>query len=67
MIIAHHEKKQQHPHMDDYRWSIIIHFWNLTIPEYLISGWRVKFTQVSLQSIPIEFLYVCSHTIVVAK
>ena len=30
MIIAYHEKN--HPNMDDYRWSKIIHFWNRTIP-----------------------------------
>ncbi len=23
-----------HPIMDDYRWSIIIHFWNRNIPRY---------------------------------
>ena len=25
-----------HPELDDYRWSIIIHFWNLTIPGLMI-------------------------------
>ena len=42
MIIAYHEKiiqiwmitdGQNHPNVDDYRWSKIIHFWNRTIPE----------------------------------
>ena len=37
MIIAYHDKI---PHMDDYRWSIIIHFWNLTIPDTgIIHNW----------------------------